>query len=62
MLLLLNKASVVHRIIERNMKCLPLKQFITMLPNTEVIIISSFDLLLLQVKTLIIITKQYLYC
>ena len=54
MLLLLNKVSVVkiiRRIIERSMKCFPLKQFITMLPNTEVIIISSFDLLSLQVKT-----------
>ena len=32
-----------------------------MLPNTEVIIISSFDLLSLQVKTQIVVTKQYLY-
>ena len=27
------------------MKCLPLEQFITMMPNTEVISISSFNLI-----------------
>ena len=52
MLLLLNKASVVKiicRNVEKNTKYLPLEQLITMLPNTEVIRISSFNLLLFQV-------------
>ena len=43
----------MRRIIERSMKCLPLKHFITMLPaNPEVINISSLIwLLLFQVIT-----------
>ena len=44
------------------MKRLPIEWFITMLPNTEVINISSFILLSFHVITWIVLTKQYYCC